>query len=199
MSDDKNNHNENAIKYAVKEHYENLAKENLSVNGEAEKITASIGYAAQDLAGIPKEADMGLGCGNPQEAAKPRLNETVLDLGCGRGLDCFIASKTVGNNGKVFGLDGSETMIRRASEIALKNGFTNCEFILGEIENIPLPDRFIDLIMSNCVINLSTDKYRVYSEIYRCLRKGWRVAISDITLKKALPEEWVSDPNMVKT
>lgn len=199
MSDDKNNYNKNAIKYAVKEHYENLAKENLSVNGEAEKITASIGYAAQDLAGIPKEADLGLGCGNPQEAAKPRLNETVLDLGCGRGLDCFIASKAVGNNGKVFGLDGSETMIRRASEIALKNGFTNCEFILGEIENIPLPDRFIDLIMSNCVINLSTDKYRVYSEIYRCLRKGGRVAISDITLKKALPKEWVSDPNMVKT
>ena len=192
-------YDKDAIKDAVKEHYENLARESLSVKGEAEKITASIGYAAQDLAGIPKEADLGLGCGNPQEAAKPRLNETVLDLGCGRGLDCFIASKAVGKGGKVFGLDSSKTMVSRASEIALKNGFTNCEFILGEIEHIPLPDNSLDLVMSNCVINLSTDKYRVYSEIYRCLRKGGRAAISDITLKRALPCEWDSDPDMVKT
>ena len=174
-------YDKDAIKDAVKEHYENLARESLSVKGDAEKITASIGYAAQDLAGIPKEADLGLGCGNPQEAAKPRLNETVLDLGCGRGLDCFIASKAVGKGGKVFGLDRSKTMVSRASEIALKNGFTNCEFILGEIEHIPLPDNSLDLVMSNCVINLSTDKYSVYSEIYRCLRKGGRAAISDIT------------------
>ena len=192
-------YDKNILKDAVKEHYENLARENLSVNGEAAKITTSIGYAAEALAGIPKEADLGLGCGNPPEAAKPRLNETVLDLGCGRGLDCFIASKAVGKNGKVLGLDGSETMISRASAIAIKNGFTNCEFILGEIENIPLPDNSLDLIMSNCVINLSTDKYRVYSEIYRCLRNGGRTAISDITLQKTLPKEWVSDPNMVKT
>ena len=192
-------YDKDAIKDAVKEHYENLARESLSVKGDAEKITASIGYAAQDLAGIPKEADLGLGCGNPQEAAKPRLNETVLDLGCGRGLDCFIASKAVGKGGKVFWLDSSKTMVSRASEIALKNGFTNCEFILGEIEHIPLPDNSLDLVMSNCVINLSTDKYSVYSEIYRCLRKGGRAAISDITLKRALPCEWVSDPDMVKT
>ena len=192
-------YDKNIMKDAVKEHYENLARENVSVNGEAAKITTSIGYAAEALAGIPKEADLGLGCGNPQEAAKPRLNETVLDLGCGKGLDCFIASKAVGKNGKVLGLDGSETMISRASVIAIKNGFTNCEFILGEIENIPLPDNSLDLIMSNCVINLSTDKYRVYSEIYRCLRNGGRTAISDITLQKTLPKEWVSDPNMVKT
>jgi len=192
-------YDKDAIKDAVKEHYENLARESLSVKGDAEKITASIGYAAQDLAGIPKEADLGLGCGNPQEAAKPRLNETILDLGCGRGLDCFIASKAVGKGGKVFGLDSSKTMVSRASEIALKNGFTNCEFILGEIEHIPLPDNSLDLVMSNCVINLSTDKYSVYSEIYRCLRKGGRAAISDITLKRALPCEWVSDPDMVKT
>ena len=192
-------YDKNILKDAVKEHYENLARENLSVNGEAAKITTSIGYAAEALAGIPKEADLGLGCGNPQEAAKPRLNETVLDLGCGRGLDCFIASKAVGKNGKVLGLDGSETMISRATAIAIKNGFTNCEFILGEIEDIPLPDNSLDLIMSNCVINLSTDKYRVYSEIYRCLRNGGRTAISDITLQKTLPKEWVSDPNMVKT
>ena len=192
-------YDKDAIKDAVKEHYENLARESLSVKGDAEKITASIGYAAQDLAGIPKEADLGLGCGNPQEAAKPRLNETLLDLGCGRGLDCVIASKAVGKGGKVFGLDISKTMVSRASEIALKNGFTNCEFILGEIEHIPLPDNSLDLVMSNCVINLSTDKYSVYSEIYRCLRKGGRAAISDITLKRALPCEWVSDPDMVKT
>ena len=192
-------YDKNIMKDAVKEHYENLARENVSVNGEAAKITTSIGYAAEALAGIPKEADLGLGCGNPQEAAKPRLNETVLDLGCGRGLDCFIASKAVGKNGKVLGLDGSETMISRATAIAIKNGFTNCEFILGEIEDIPLPDNSLDLIMSNCVINLSTDKYRVYSEIYRCLRNGGRTAISDITLQKTLPKEWVSDPNMVKT
>lgn len=192
-------YDKNILKDAVKEHYENLARENVSVNGEAAKITTSIGYAAEALAGIPKEADLGLGCGNPQEAAKPRLNETVLDLGCGRGLDCFIASKAVGKNGKVLGLDESETMISRATAIAIKNGFTNCEFILGEIEDIPLPDNSLDLIMSNCVINLSTDKYRVYSEIYRCLRNGGRTVISDITLQKTLPKEWVSDPNMVKT
>ena len=163
-------YDKDAIKDAVKEHYENLARESLAVKGDAEKITASIGYAAQDLAGIPKEADLGLGCGNPQEAAKPRLNETILDLGCGRGLDCFIASKAVGKGGKDFGLDSSKTKLSRASEIALKNGFTNCEFILGEIEHIPLPDNSLDLVMSNCVINLSTDKYSVYSEIYRSLR-----------------------------
>ena len=129
-------YDKNAVKEAVKKHYENLAQGSLSVHGEAEKITTSIGYAAQDLTGIPKEADLGLGCGNPQEAAKPRLNETILDLGCGRGLDCFIASKAVGKNRKVFGLDSSKTMINRASKIAVKNGFTNCEFIFDEIEGL---------------------------------------------------------------
>jgi len=129
-------YDKNAVKEAIKEHYENLAQGSLSVHGEAEQITTSIGYAAQDLTGIPKEADLGLGCGNPQEATKPRSNETILDLGCGRGLDCFIASKAVGKNRKVFGLDSSKTMINRASKIAVKNGFTNCEFIFSEIEGL---------------------------------------------------------------
>lgn len=187
------------IKNAIKEHYENLAKEKQCVCGNAEDITASLGYRVEDLKDIPEEADMGLGCGNPQILSKPRRGETVLDLGCGRGIDCFIAAKALGGTGRVFGIDESETMIKKASEIALKNGFDTCKFIHAEIENIPLPDNFVNLVISNCVINLSQDKERVYSQIYRVLCSGGRIGISDITLKQELPELWLSDPAMIKT
>lgn len=187
------------IKQAVKDYYEALANEEIKVNVSAEKITHSIGYKSEDLSSVPQEANLGLGCGNPQEAAKPFLGETVLDLGSGRGIDCFIASKTVGSSGKVFGLDSSQSMVKRASEIAVKNNYTNCEFLYGEIEKIPLAENTIDFVMSNCVINLSPDKEKVYSEIYRVLRKGGRTAISDITLKRELPCSWKNDPAMVKT
>lgn len=193
------NMQKNEIQKAVRDHYEALANEAITVNGSADKITQSIGYRAEDLQTVPQEADLGLGCGNPQELSKPFAGETVLDLGSGRGLDCFIASKTVGVNGKVFGVDASRTMVQKASEIALKNNYTNCTFLYGEIENIPLPKNSIDFVMSNCVINLSSEKEKVYAEIHRVLKHGGRTAISDITLKKELPAEWKNDPAMVKT
>jgi len=126
-------YDKDAIKDAVKEHYENLAQGSLSVHGEAEKITTSIGYAAQDLTGIPKEADLGLGCGNPQEAAKPRLNETILDLGCGRGLDCFIASKAVGKGGKVVPAATEATVEQKTACL-----FSSEELVLHEIKSLDL-------------------------------------------------------------
>lgn len=187
------------IKNAVKEFYGNLANEEVTVCGNAENISVSLGYKIDDLKNIPEEANLGLGCGNPQELSKPRQGETVLDLGCGKGIDCFLAAKRAGGTGKVFGIDQSEAMIKKAKEIAEKNGFNTCEFIPAEIENVPLQDKSVDLVISNCVINLSQDKNKVYKEIYRLLRIGGRTAVSDITLKQALPVSWLTDPAMVKT
>lgn len=193
------NTNNDNVKKAVQDYYESLAREEIAVKGNAEKITESLGYKFEQLNSVPKEADLGLGCGNPQERSKPQKGETVLDLGSGRGLDCFIASKAVGENGKVFGVDSSRTMVQKASEIAEKNNYKNCTFLYGEIEDIPLTGNSADLVISNCVINLSVDKPKVYSEIYRVLKAGGRTAISDITLKKDLPPDWKSDSSMIKT
>ncbi len=189
---------ENKIKETVTEYYEAVASERITVRGNAKEITQSLGYG-EELQSVPQEADLGLGCGNPNALAKPALGETVLDLGSGRGLDCFIASKAVGPDGRVFGVDASPAMVKKAAEIAVKKGFTNCSFLYGECEHIPLAEHFIDLVISNCVINLSVDKPKVYAEIHRVLRNGGRAAISDITLKKELPVAWRKNPAMVRT
>ncbi len=149
----------------------------------------TIGYSDEELKNIPKEANLGLSCGNPTAVATLKEGETVLDLGSGAGFDCFLAAAKVGSSGHVIGVDMTPEMIDKARENAEKTGIKNVEFRLGEIENLPLADNTVDVAISNCVINLSADKPKVFQEIYRVLKPGGRISIADITLTKALPEK----------
>ncbi len=195
----KNSNKPEDLKQAILDHYERLSAQEIEPMEKARTITESLGYKPEDLDALPADVDLGLGCGNPHERARPQAGESVLDLGSGRGLDCFLAAKAVGSTGRVVGVDALASMVNKATSIAQKQGFDNCSFVQGEIEAIPCePDTF-DLVISNCVINLSRRKPSVYKEIFRVLKPGGRVAISDITTKKALPAEWVADPHMAKT
>ncbi len=152
-----------------------------------ESVGRRIGYSAEDLESAPRGANMGLGCGNPVALASLKEGETVLDLGAGGGFDCFLAARAVGPKGRVIGVDMTPEMVEKARENARKGGFGNVEFRLGEIENLPAADGSVDAVISNCVINLSTAKDRVFAEAYRILKPGGRVMISDLVLSKALP------------
>jgi ArsR family transcriptional regulator len=190
------------IKKIVKEGYSNIAKQQgcgcccKDKKDFDERIARQIGYSDEEINLVP-EANLGLGCGNPTALGKIKEGDVVLDLGSGAGFDCFLASRKVGNKGKVIGVDMTEEMIKKARANAKKHKFANVEFRLGDIEELPVDSNSIDIVISNCVINLAPDKSRVFKEAYRVLRKGGRMYVSDIVLLGELSEEQKNNPKLL--
>jgi SAM-dependent methyltransferase len=184
----------NEIVDAVRGQYGAVAASGLS-NADAgvRAVAEAFGYSAEELGAIPAGANMGLSCGNPTAMASLREGEVVVDLGSGGGLDVFLAAKRVGPGGRAIGIDMTPEMVERAQKGAVEGGFGNVEFHLATIDRMPLGDGTVDCVVSNCVINLAPDKGAVFREMYRVLKPGGRVAVSDIALKKALPAELATD------
>ena len=157
------------------------------------------GYSQEELSSVPEGSNMGLGCGNPQAIAALKPGETVLDLGSGGGFDCFLAAKQVGESGRIIGIDMTQEMVTKARENARRGDYSNVEFRLGEIEHLPVADATVDVIISNCVINLSPDKLNVFRESYRILKPGGRLAISDVVATAQLPTEMKNDLDLLSS
>jgi len=184
------------IRDDVREHYAKVAQGETGCcdsDNSCCTVSEQIGYSKEDIESLPKEAEMGLGCGNPISFAGLKLGEIVLDLGSGGGVDCFLASKIVGAGGKVIGVDMTPEMISKARKNAASGDYQNVEFRLGEIEHLPTGDSTVDAVISNCVINLSPSKLQVYKDAYRVLKPGGRLAVADMVALQPLPDNLKSD------